>query len=373
MGNVVPAPDHKFEGELTMEEFANLIKSLARRVEKLKASEITEEATKTSVIMPFFQGLGYDVFNPDEFYPEFTADVGIKKGEKVDYAILQGGTPLILVEAKSLNEKLDKHDSQLYRYFGTSPAKFGILTNGVIYRFYTDLEELNKMDARPFLEFDITDIRDNQLTELAKFRKSSFDLDNILTTASDLKYTSEIRQFLSHEMEHPTDEFVAFVVGGIYPGRKTRGVLDKFHELVKKSFRQLVNDAVSDKLKSALANYSKTEGDNESNSVMNEEIDELPLQPEIVTTQEEIEGYVLIRMLLRDTIDQTRVVYRDNHSYFNVLLDDNIRKWLCRLGLHQTNKYIQLHDDARTTYQIQTVSDIEKYKDEIIKVVQTFI
>ena len=141
----------------------------------------TEEATKTAIIMPFFSMLGYDVFNPQEFVPEFTADVGIKKGEKVDYAIIQDGTPVILIECKSITENLERHDSQLFRYFGTTPAKFAILTHGIFYRFYTDLEDANKMDKDPFLTINILDIRDNQVPELKKFCKSVFDIDSIFS------------------------------------------------------------------------------------------------------------------------------------------------------------------------------------------------
>lgn len=120
-------------------DFIDQVKQFAKRVEGMKDTIQTEEATKTSIIMPFFSLLGYDVFNPNEFIPEFTADVGIKKGEKVDYAILSDGSPVILIECKWIGEPLEKHDSQLFRYFGTSKAKFAILTNGLIYRFYTDL------------------------------------------------------------------------------------------------------------------------------------------------------------------------------------------------------------------------------------------
>ena len=144
-------------------DFIDQLKQFSKRVESLTGSIQTEEATKTAIIMPFFSMLGYDVFNPQEFVPEFTADVGIKKGEKVDYAIIQDGTPVILIECKSITENLERHDSQLFRYFGTTPAKFAILTNGIFYRFYTDLEDANKMDKDPFLTINILDIRDNQI------------------------------------------------------------------------------------------------------------------------------------------------------------------------------------------------------------------
>ena len=135
--------------------FEENLKNLITRIKSMKNSISTEEATKTSIIMPFFQILGYDVFNPVEFIPEYTADVGIKKGEKVDYAICLNDKLTILIEAKSINQQLEKHDSQLFRYFGTTAAKFAILTNGLIYRFYTDLDEQNRMDSTPFFEIDL--------------------------------------------------------------------------------------------------------------------------------------------------------------------------------------------------------------------------
>lgn len=160
-------------------DFIDQLKQFSKRVESMKDSIQTEEATKTAIIMPFFAMLGYDVFNPQEFVPEFTADVGIKKGEKVDYAIIKEGEPVILIECKSIQENLDRHDSQLFRYFGTTTAKFAILTNGLIYRFYTDLDSPNKMDDDPFLSINILDIRENQVPELKKFSKGVFDIDSI--------------------------------------------------------------------------------------------------------------------------------------------------------------------------------------------------
>ncbi|HEU5141145.1 MAG TPA: type I restriction endonuclease [Bacillales bacterium] len=355
-----------------MEQFVEKVKSLSKRVQKLQLSQMTEEATKTSIIMPFFQGLGYDIFNPDEFLPEFVADVGIKKGEKVDYAIMRDGEPLILIEAKPVTEKLEKHNSQLYRYFGTTKAKFSILTNGLIYQFYTDLDDQNKMDAKPFFEFNLAEIRENQINELEKFQKSNFDVDHILTTASELKYTGEIKQFLLKQAETPTDEFVSLIIKDIYPGRKTKNVLDNFNGLVKKSFRQMINEQVNNKLTAALEGYNKDESTSEEH-----ETEEPKTMKEkksnIETTEEEIEGYVLIKLLLRDVVEGDRIFYRDNQSYFNVLLDDNIRKWVCRLGLNSNKKYLQLNDDNHTNFQIENISEIEQYKDQLSKTVKKFL
>ena len=160
-------------------DFTESIKQFSERVSMLKDTVSTEEATKMSLVVPLFQILGYDVFNPSEFCPEYVADVGIKKGEKVDYAILDNGQPTILIECKSCSEQLDKHSSQLFRYFGASPAKFGILTNGIIYRFFTDLEESNKMDLVPFLEINMLNLKDSSINELKKFAKENFDKEKI--------------------------------------------------------------------------------------------------------------------------------------------------------------------------------------------------
>jgi len=129
------------------------LKQIADRVTKLKDQILTEEATKNAFIMPFLQCLGYDVFNPLEVVPEFISDIGIKKGEKIDYAIFKDGKPTILIECKDWRQNLNLHDGQLLRYFHVSKAKFGLLTNGISYRFYSDLVEPNKMDEKPFLEF----------------------------------------------------------------------------------------------------------------------------------------------------------------------------------------------------------------------------
>ncbi|MDN6002418.1 MAG: type I restriction enzyme HsdR N-terminal domain-containing protein, partial [Enterococcus sp.] len=237
---------------MEMDKFKEDLKQLGKRVIELKDSIGTEEATKTSLIMPFFAALGYDLFNPTEFVPEFTADVGIKKGEKVDYAIVLESKPTILVEAKSINEQLTKHDSQLFRYFGTTESKFGILTNGQEYKFFTDLDEPNKMDLSPFLTVDITKIKDNQIPELAKFHKDNFDVDKITSSAAELKYLNSLKEYLSSELDAPSEEFIKFLLNEIYDGMKTKQILEKFKPIIKKGLNQFISERVNDKLSAAL-------------------------------------------------------------------------------------------------------------------------
>src|SRR4051812_21808372 len=212
-------------------DFKDQIKQLGDRVAKMKDMIQTEEATKNAFIMPFIQCLGYDVFDPLEVVPEFIADIGIKKGEKVDYAIMKDGHPIILVECKHWSADLDPHNSQLFRYFHTTAAKFGILTNGIMYRFYTDLVEANKMDEKPFFEFRIDDMKETQIDKLKEFHKSYFSLDNIINTASELKYMSELRSKIVRDISEPTDDFTRYFAKNVYPGLVTMKVLEQFREL----------------------------------------------------------------------------------------------------------------------------------------------
>ena len=146
----------------------------------------------------------------------------LRKAKKVDYAILDNGQPTILIECKSCSEQLDKHSSQLFRYFGVSPAKFGILTNGIIYRFFTDLEESNKMDLVPFLEINMLNLKDSSINELKKFAKENFDKEKIFSTVEELKYSSLIKGLLSREYETPSENFIRFILSDIYEGQKIR-------------------------------------------------------------------------------------------------------------------------------------------------------
>lgn len=359
----------KEEREVIM-DFIESIKQFSERVSMLKDTISTEEATKMSLVVPLFQLLGYDVFNPSEFCPEYIADVGIKKGEKVDYAILENGQPTILIECKSCSEQLDKHSSQLFRYFGTSPAKFGILTNGIIYRFYTDLEESNKMDLVPFLEINMLQLKDASINELKKFCKDNFDKDKIFSTAEELKYSSLIKGALQKEFESPSDDFVRFILADIYEGQKNQRVLDKFSPLVKRAFSSFVNEIVNTKISSALS----VDSDEETNESTATTVEEAPVS-KIITTEEEIEGFYIVRGLLAGIVPVEDVAYRDTESYFGVLYTNNNRKPICRLNLDTKNKQLLIPDENKKFERIyiESLNDIYKYKNKLIEVVKRYL
>ena len=349
-------------------DFKDQIIQLASRVEKMLPQIQTEEATKNALVMPFIQIMGYDVFNPFEDNPEFIADLGIKKGEKVDYAIMKDSKPTILIECKHHLENLDPHNSQLFRYFHTTPAKFGLLTNGIVYRFYTDLIEKNKMDSTPFFEFRITEIKEAEIAELKKFHKSYFDVENITNTASELKYLNELKALLNKEIASPSESFVTYFTKQIYPGVLTAKVKEQFTPIIKRSFSQLLSDAINDRLKSAL-NQEKQKDVEEAVKI--EEASLESAGSTVETTQEEIEGFFIIKSILRKLIEPKRISYRDAQSYFAILLDDNNRKTICRLYLG-TKKYLVILDENKkeVKQEIASVDEIYNYADLLSDVVK---
>ena len=352
-------------------DFIDKIKQFSQRIVIIKESLATEEATKTALILPFFNLLDYDVFNPVEFIPEYTADIGTKKGEKVDYAIMKDGKPVILIEAKSVSDDLTKHDAQLFRYFISTDAKFAILTNGIVYKFFTDLEETNKMDEKPFLEIDLLDLNDSKVAELKKFTKDNFDIDTIFNTASDLKYSNLIKSQLTEQLNNPTDEFVRFIISDFFVGVKTSNVIEKFKPIVKKSMQQFINDFINDKIKSIL-NDNDNDNDNDDN---NEVFTDTNTENKIFTTDEEFEGFNIVRSILSELVDPTEISYKDVERYCNILYQGNSRKWICRLYFNSSKKSIVISDENKNgiRYYIENVNEIYKYKQEIINSLDKYL
>ena len=358
-------------------DFIDQVKQFSKRVGSLKDAVATEEATKTSLIMPFFALLGYDVFNPQEFVPEYTADVGIKKGEKVDYAIIMNDAPVILVECKAASEKLEKHDSQLFRYFGTTSAKFAILTNGVIYRFYTDLEDANRMDETPFLEVNMLDIKDNQVPELKKFCKSVFDIETIFDTASRLKYANEFRGILTAQLESPTDDFVRLFLQDVYSGPKTQSVIEKFRPIVKKSLNDFISEMLNEKLKTALGSSELSIPADQDKNTDNDAVEEPAPEKKsaIVTTEEELEAYFIIKNMLSDIVPHSEITNKDTESYINILYKGNTRKWICRLKLTDNQKTLIIPDENKkeTKYSMQDIYELNNYKEQLVAVLNRYL
>ena len=347
-------------------ELQNKLKAIATKINQLKDKIDTEESTKHAFVLPFINALGYDTFNPLEVVPEFTADLGLKKGEKVDYAIFQNEVPIIIIECKHWEENLDNHNSQLFRYFHATKTRFALLTNGINYRFYTDLEHANKMDAKPFFELDITKIKDNEVHEISKFHKSNFDVNKIVNNASALKYTKEIRKCITEELTEPSYDFVKLFANKVYSGRLTEKIMQEFTGLVHKAFTQTLSEKVNDRLNSAL--------NKEAENQQLDTIDIIEEDNKIETTDEELEGFRVVVAILRRRLSVERIVYRDTQSYFGILLDDNNRKPLCRLHFNGSKKYIGIFDETKkeTKELITKLSDIYSFEERLLSTIRLY-
>lgn len=330
--------------------FAEQLEKIARRIPEIEDNLETEEATKNALVLPFIQALGYDVFDPAEVVPEFTADVGIKRGEKVDYAILIDGDPAILFECKKCGASLECHSSQLFRYFTTTSARIAVLTDGVRYRLFTDLRKPNRMDDEPFLTLDIQNPKPHALGEVERLRKGGFDLEGLLTAAERLSVLGQLRSFIRAEIESPSDSMVRQFAERLHTGRMTQSILDSFRPLVQQAFQQTVGGQVEQRLRAALEVTVEPRME-EPAAHHAEPVDESPdAEPE--TTLEELEAYFSVKAMLRDMVDTGRIHARDNKSYFAVLLDDNNRKPVCRFWFNGSRKYLGVFDGDKAEHKI---------------------
>jgi hypothetical protein len=358
--------------------FSDALAGLAKKILDTRDSVQTEEATKNAFIMPFISNvLGYDVFNPSEVVPEFTADVGVKKGEKVDYAIFKDGAVQILMECKKIGDPLDlRYASQLFRYFSVTSARVAILTNGQQYHVYTDGDMPNRMDEKPFLMFDLLDIDRTLVPEIQKFSKESFDIESVVSAAEELKYIGSIRRTISTEVKQPSEEWVRFFVNRIYEGRTTQRIVDQFRPLVAKALNQYIGDQVNSRLKTALGDDAPDPNRSTElapspmpaqssigQAVVADAVQESTVSdPDVVTTEEELDGFNIVRAIAVSDVAPERISYRDGKAYFAVILDNNNRKPVIRLHLNgKSVKFVTTFEggkDNGVRRDIETVVDI---------------
>ena len=333
---------------------------LSKRVHEHREILLTEEAAKNALVMPFLQALGYDVFNPAEVIPEYTCDVGTKKGEKVDYAICLGGSIKMLVECKPVSIDLSvNHASQLFRYFSTTDARVAVLTNGVIYKFFADIDQPNKMDNKPFFEFSLETVRKGDAKIVGGFGKASFDIDKIVEEASKLKKQSLVQKELQEEFANPSDEFVRIIAAKVQPGRLSPAVRDTFKTLIVNSVATLIREQVNARLTTALTASNPPEA---------EETEE-ETSDGIVTTAEEISGFHIVQAIAAQKVDPKRVVMRDSKSYCAILLDDNNRKTIVRLHFNSpTNRQLGTFvGKDETRVRVSEPVDLYQHADAILK------
>lgn len=357
-----------------MEEMKAAIKSLAKKYSKVKDSITNEETAKTALVLPFFQSvLGYDVHDPTIVRAEYTCDIADKKGEKIDYAILnQSGELMMLIECKwGVSEKDKKeHWEQLARYFSVRAARIGVLTDGLDYEFYADLDSEKALDLKPFLKFNINNVTDADIKELSKFTQEKFKIEQIIPAAEGLKYTGEMKRYLIGLMDEPDDNFTTLMTRKVYGGRLNESAKSKFKDITKKAFSQFMSEYVTD----YLATLEKEHAVRKANA--EEEMVQVSVNfNSLETTAEETFGYSIIKAIACKIVPLSRVSIRDSKSYCSVLLDDNNRYSLCRMHFNSSkNKFITVfNNESGTRFDINDIEDIYKHSSEIMQAIQNHL
>lgn len=332
---------------------------------------MTEEATKTAVVLPFIQALGFDAFNLEEVVPEFIADVGIKKGEKIDFAIKIGGKTAVLMEVKPISMPLGTAQySQLFRYFSTVEARLAILINGREIWFFSDIDEKNKMDKKPFFVFDLQNYDERQVAELARFQKASFDIETILEAASNLKYVKAAAAVLTRQLSDPDDDVVRFFGKQIYEGTLTKSAVEMLRPAIQSALDEVIRNRIQDRLGVTFAKDAAPADGAEKKAP--EEVGEA----EIVTTEDETQAFMIVRAIGSRMVPVSRITMRDARSYCSIFMDDNNRKPIVRLYFNAKNgRSIGVFDAAKveTKHQIEELSDIYGFADQIAEAVKAYL
>ena len=348
------------------------LSDLASRLPALEGNMETEEATKHALVLPFIGALGYDVFDPVQVVPEYVADVAGLKGEKVDYALMRDGIPAALIECKQADAELSsRHLAQLSRYFTSTDAKIGVLTNGIVYQFFTDLVEPNRMDETPFMVLDLRDLDEERVKELHRLTHDALDLDGMVDAARELSYLSGMRSALERQLSTPDDTLVRWLAKEVYNGHLTERIRAEFAERTRKAFRSLINERVNEIIRRA-ADFEQSDDvavEPEADDIEDDDPETADGEG-IVTTAEEIEGWDIIKAILEGTVDPDRVYMRDAKSYCAILLDNNNRRAICRFRFGKRKKAIWIvgivgAEKNSTKHVIRSLDDIYLYAEQI--------
>ena len=360
-------------------EFLEKIKRLGEKAQAQKDVLQTEEASKNALVMPFLIAMGYDVFDPHQVVPEYVADVGMKKNEKVDYLLMAGDKPRIIIECKKADANLvEDNKHQLKRYFSVlSDIQFAILTNGILYEIYSDIDTDNIMDDDPFLVVNLLQLDESAVESLKIFTRSQFKADDALSQATRLKYRAQIKEELASLYEEPSTDFVKLCIRQVHRGTKTQNIVNKFTPIVRDAFRQFINDEVGSRLKYVFEGKNQPEAQAESQEEKNEKnaAEEQTGSGRIITTEEEIAAFELVRELISEQISPDRIAIRDRISYCGILLDDNRLKPICRLQLDGKKKSIQIctamdgekkGEKVFERFPVEQLEDIRQYKSQLL-------
>lgn len=383
--------------------FSDDIAKVSEQVRKRAEVVTGEEATKTGMIMPFLSALGYDVWEPTEVIPEYTADFAVKRSgqlEKVDYAIAIDDVIVMIVEAKSHDKKPEAHDGQLKKYFNALLAtKVAIVTNGIEYRFFTDLRHENVMDEEPFFSFNILNYDQKQIENLKFFHRDNFDSAIIKRHAEEMIYLKGMTQLVDNLLRSPSDEFIRFLVAQLstiapsyaVEGRVTNRVVDKFRPIVKKSIQSSLVDLMTQSISREMGQSGETTSSPQIVQV--EEVQDEQEQDlegiKAETTAEELETFEKVKSIAACSKTYSlEVKYRDVISYFGLnvgrttwwflrfYLSPKKKSFVTRLPIHEVKALASNYEvqemsasmgDAASRVIISSINDLDNLRDLILR------
>lgn len=351
--------------------FEDEIKNFCTNSIEKKKEIHSEETTKIALIYPFLKVMGYDIENPSEVKAEYVADVGTRKQEKVDIAVLIEKQVQIIIECKAVNVDLEqKHLDQLIRYYGVTEATIAILTNGLIYKFYTDTKTRGKLDETPFLEINIENITKTQIEILKIFTKNNFNINKINDNIDQLKYKYDLKEVLLTELEYPSDDLTRVIAKKVYDKTLTQKKLKIFRKIIKQILKQILQE----KLDQAFQNAIEDEIDDESILQDNNN--------QVITTKEELEGYFIVQAIGSEIISPEKINIRDRKSYCTIIYDDNQNYPIIRLhfnnidkltiGLFNSKKKGKSGRKLEEKYNIKEINEIYKYKEQILSTIRYY-
>lgn len=328
-----------------MQDFTEKLRRHSEHVKKVGVHCCTEETTKQALILPLLDILGFSPFDPTRVKAEYGADFpGVKASERVDYALFCHEVPVMFIEAKAYGEKPGNHSPQLSRYFNATPeVAIAAITNGREWRFFTDLNNKNMMDPTPFLVVDFDSLDDALLSRFYRFRHDEFQPEALRTLAEETVYLNAFTEAISQSLRSPDSEFVRYVAGRAGVQRQLNArFLESITPIVKLAVERSVSDMVVSGLsaKPAIQDQKSIDQETAVNVVADKLVDIVdPSNPRIVTTYAERRLFEVVRDILGEEIE---IIPKDTESYFTVLYQGKVNRWLLRYQADKRNSSIKV-------------------------------
>lgn len=342
--------------------FVDDLRQLSEQVKRRQVHVKGEEATKQAIVLPFLQVLGFDVYDPSEVQPEYIADFAKKRSngsmEKVDFALRVAGQPAMFVECKPIDAAPEDHDGQLSRYFNATPSvRVAVVTNGLKYRFFTDLRAPNVMDPTPFLQFDINSFTDRDAENLRTFSKEGFNPSAIQACAEEIIYTERLTSLVNDILRNPSENFVRFVLGelDIVSGRVTAKVVERFTPIVRRAVQSTIVEMMTRSIQQEIAgpppppptpaplpvvaappvvvasqpHQTTTVTASATGSTPPSDTSDARGPREIVTTAEELELFEIVSRFVAESSVKRQIAHKDTTGYFGINLG-KVSHWFLR-------------------------------------------